>query len=307
MPPRISAVIATRNRSAYLRKAIDSLVHQNLDPDLYEIIVVDNGSEDDTKQVVEEFSSAPNLRYMFQPVLGCSPARNMGWQNAQGEIIAYMDDDAIACPEWLAGFIDAFDYYGPIVGSMGGKIELIWEVPKPDWLSPKLLGILSVYRYSDKMVVLNKDQWLSICNLAYPKKVLQAAGGLREDLGRKGNILRAGDENYLRQQTDEMGLISVYHPDLVVYHHMPASRLTKKWFKDANFWQGKSTALMLFSADKPPSLIKKITLAIKKFIWAIPRFGLMLIATTSAERFRRSLQLIEARGFISGLFSKEND
>ena len=304
MSPRISAIIATRNRASYLRKAVESLVHQTLDPDLYEIIVVDNGSQDNTKQVVEEFAFVPNLHYFFEPVPGCSRARNTGWRNAQGQIIAFMDDDAIAHPEWLARYIEAFDHYGASVGSIGGKVELIWEVPKPDWLSTRLLGILSVYHYSDAMVVLDTDQWLSICNLAYPIEVLKKANGLREDLGRQGNNLRAGAENFLRQQTDEWGLITVYHPDILVQHHIPLSRLTKKWFKNAAFWQGKSDAIMLYPAGKSSALKEKLILGMKKILWMIPRFGLMLVAIDPAERFRRWFQMMEASGFIAGLFLK---
>jgi glycosyltransferase involved in cell wall biosynthesis len=304
MPPRISAIIATRNRATYLRKAIESLGCQTLNPGLYEIIVVDNGSQDNTKQVVEEFAALPNLRYFFEPVPGCSRARNTGWKNAQGEIIAFMDDDAIAHPEWLARYISAFDHYGASAGSIGGKVELIWEAPKPAWLSPRLLGILSVYHYSDEMVVLNQEQWLSICNLAYPSEVLKKANGLREDLGRQGDNLRASAENFLRQQTDDWGLVTVYHPDILVHHHIPSSRLTKKWFKNAAFWQGKSEAIMLYPVGRPSAVKEKLILSIKKIIWIMPRFVLMLVAIDPAERFRRWFQIVEASGFIAGLFSK---
>ena len=97
---RISAVICTHNRAAYLQKAIQSLIEQTLPKDQYEIIVVDNSSTDNTKQVVSRLQAAclrsqektdacglqleacDLVRYVFEPVLGLSQARNTGWKAA---------------------------------------------------------------------------------------------------------------------------------------------------------------------------------------------------------------------------------
>ena len=119
MPIKISVVIATRNRADYLRKALESLAHQTLDPIDYEIIVVDNGSQDETRRVVEKYDTSATLRYIFEPIIGLSRARNAGWKNAQGEIIALIDDDAIANAEWLERYVLAFEEFGENVGLMG--------------------------------------------------------------------------------------------------------------------------------------------------------------------------------------------
>ncbi|MEE8471432.1 MAG: glycosyltransferase family A protein [Dehalococcoidia bacterium] len=98
MSIRVSAIICTHNRSDYLRQAIQSLADQTLPTEQYEVIVVDNGSTDNTRAVVEGFDHIANLRYVYEPILGLSQARNTGWQNARGEYIAFMDDDAIGYP-----------------------------------------------------------------------------------------------------------------------------------------------------------------------------------------------------------------
>ncbi|MGB5916428.1 MAG: glycosyltransferase family A protein, partial [Phormidesmis sp.] len=99
--PLISAIICTHNREQYLGAAIDSLLAQTLD--CYEIIVVDNASTDATAAIAKSrVDSAANnaantkVRYIYEPTLGLSVARNRGAKEAQGEILAYLDDDAEA-------------------------------------------------------------------------------------------------------------------------------------------------------------------------------------------------------------------
>ena len=301
MSVRISAIVCTHNRAGYLCKALQSLVDQTLAPWEYEIIVVDNGSQDNTKQVVSEFSNVPNLRYLSEPIIGVSRARNTGWRNAEGVYVAYLDDDAVACPGWLAKFVDVFETFEPTPGAVGGRIEAIWEAPRPDWLSDKLLGFLSIYHWSDVPIVLNEQQWLSICNMAYPRELLQTVGGFREDLGRQGTKLLANGENYLRQQLDSLGYRSVYHPEIMVGHHVSPPRLTKKWFRERAYWQGISDALMSTSHNGI-HVAPRAWLALRRIAWTVPRSLAMLIAKNSAARFRRQCQLLEAMGYVSGLW-----
>ncbi|MBX2864275.1 MAG: glycosyltransferase family 2 protein, partial [Leptolyngbyaceae cyanobacterium MAG.088] len=89
----ISAIICTHNRDQYLGAAIDSLLAQTLHD--IEIIVVDNGSTDSTAEVVQPRLSDSRLRYVYEPTLGLSMARNKGANTANGDILAYLDDDAV--------------------------------------------------------------------------------------------------------------------------------------------------------------------------------------------------------------------
>ena len=298
---RISAVVCTHNRAAYLRKALQSLVDQTLSQELYEIIVVDNGSNDGTKEIVGEFSDFTNLHYLYEPVLGLSRARNTGWSNAKGELIAFLDDDAVACPGWLAKFLEVFDSYEPRPGSVGGKCEAIWEAPQPKWLSDDMLRHLAILHWSDVPIVLNEKQRLAGCNMALPRELLKKAGGFLEDLGRRGNSLRTGEESYLRQQLDHLGLCSVYHPEIVVGHHVPASRLTKRWFRQRAYWQGVSDAIML-KQEGHLSFALRARQTLKSIGWVLPRLLLMFVSTGSAARFRRQCQVLEAMGLIRGLW-----
>lgn len=296
----ISAAVCTHNRADYLRKALRSLTNQTLGNDQYDIIVVDNASTDRTKRVVKEFTGAPNLRYLNEPVLGLSRARNTAWRNAQGEYIAYLDDDAVASSIWLEKILEIFETFDPTPGSVGGKCEPIWEAPRPNWLSDKLLGFVTIIDWVDVHTINGEGQSLPGCNIAYRKALLQEAGGFREDLGRQGNILRTGEETFLGQQLASLGHVSLYHPEIVVEHHVSPSKLRKRWFRNRAYWQGLSDASMWFS-NAPSSFALRMGKALSRITWALPRSFLMLVGTSTASRFRRQCQVIETMGFVSGL------
>lgn len=304
MPVELSAIICTYNRADYLRKAITSLIEQTLDTDRFEIIVVDNNSKDDTKQVAtEEFAHVPNLRYLFEPVPGLSRARNTGWQNAEGRFIAFLDDDAVAAPEWAATFLEVFTTWEPTPGCAGGKAAPIWEVPQPDWLSDRLLPILSVYDWSPEPKVLSEDEWIAGCNIAYPRDVLAEFGGFREDLGRVGKKLLSGEEIYLRKQIDGAGYVTVYHPQITIGHHVSPSRLQKDWFRRHAYGNGQTAAIME-RLTNPDLNRNRLLLTVRKIGWMIPRAGLMLLTPDPGKRFRREYQLREVAGYVAALWGR---
>src|SRR5882724_6993780 len=134
--PLISVAICTFNRSQYLGAAIESLANQTLDHMLYEVIVVDNNSTDATNQVVEEavrHHTNLDLRYVNESVQGLSAARNRAAQEAQGDFVAYLDDDAHAEPAWLGATLNAFQTLKPVPACVGGRIYPDWEGGVPDW------------------------------------------------------------------------------------------------------------------------------------------------------------------------------
>jgi len=237
----ITAVICTYNRAEYLRKAINSLIFQTLDRSRYEILIIDNCSKDGTESVVkEEFAHLPNIRYLFEPVLGLSQARNTGWQNASGAYVAYLDDDAIAAPEWLESALGVFEKVVPLPGAVGGKIELIWESPRPAWLSDNLLGCLGFMDLDDEPRFLAKSERLAGGNCAYPKTALEAVGGFSTEVGRVGDCLISNEEVLLYHWLKNAGFLLYYHPEMKIGHHVAKERLEIGWFEKRVFWQGIS-------------------------------------------------------------------
>ncbi|HYS12996.1 MAG TPA: glycosyltransferase [Burkholderiaceae bacterium] len=111
--PRISVVVPTFRRPALLRRCLDALIAQRIDPTAFEIIVVDGGREDKVRDLVlgiAEWIRSPQVRYL-RPLHGQGPgaARNRGWRAGRGAVIAFTDDDAVPEPGWLMSGARAFE------------------------------------------------------------------------------------------------------------------------------------------------------------------------------------------------------
>lgn len=255
MSIRISATICTHNRSSYLGKAIRSLVDQTLPSDQYEVIVVDNASTDDTRAVFDSFAGNHNLRYILEPVLGLSQARNTGWQNARGEYVAYLDDDAIACPEWLERIVKAFETVWPTPAAVGGKVVPIWGSQRPGWLPKEAEPSLSIIDWADRPVFLTEDyQFLGGGNIAYARTTLQTVNGFSSELGRKGGRLVSGEETLIERRLRRQGLPFYYDPLISIEHHIHVERLTTSWLCRRYFWTGASfQVIYLIESGSEPS------------------------------------------------------
>jgi glycosyltransferase involved in cell wall biosynthesis len=290
-PPRISVVVCTHNRAAYLRKSLASLVDQTIDTAQFEIVLVDNASGDDTADVVrEEFGHVPNLRHLHEPVLGISRARNKGWRAARGQIIACLDDDAVAEPDWLEAVGQFFDEGWERVGAVGGRIEPIWEAPRPAWLADDLTPSLTVLDWSDGVRPIRTDEWIVAANIAFPRSALEAAGGFRTDLGRRGTRLLSNEENLLRLEIEDLGLICYWDPRITVRHHVHATRLTRSWLRKRSWWQGVSDAVLGLHR-RPASGVERVWRGLKavgratlspRAVWSLAT------PTRDPERFHRS-------------------
>jgi len=300
MSVRISAVICTYNRADYLRKSVKSICEQSLPKDEYEIIIVDNASTDNTSKVAEEFTGLSNLRYIYEEEIGLAHARNKGWRSAHGEYVAYLDDDAIASSRWLANILEVFDTVRPKPGCVGGKVMPIWEAERPSWLSDSKLGELTIVNWSDTPLILNRQQWLAGANMAFPKVLLEETGGFHPHFGRKGNRLSTGEEIFLLRQIRRKGLSCFYHPEISVHHHIPASRLTKRWFLKRAFWQGVSDTYMGILEESPRYYVRfrKGLSTLLRILLSPQEIFSLAVPTNSPERFSLKCSVVARVGSI---------
>lgn len=238
--PLISAIICTYNRAGYLGAAIASLLKQTYSN--YEIIVVDNASTDDTKAVVEAYLPHPHLTYVYEGTLGLSAARNRGAAIARGSILAYLDDDAEASPQWLAALTEAFADH-PQAAIAGGAVSLIWplEHTPPRWLSPALSESLGAYDLGTGIqLIADPGQTPRGLNYAVKKSFLEFTGGFDPQLGRVGKNLLSNEELHLTQQALASGFEVLFVPQARVAHNVAPERLHRSWFLRRSWWQGIS-------------------------------------------------------------------
>jgi glycosyltransferase involved in cell wall biosynthesis len=239
--PQISAIICTHNRDSYLGGAIDSLLNQSFAGD-YEVIVVDNASSDRTRAVVESRQPHPHLRYVYEPTLGLSVARNTGAQVSRAPILAYLDDDAEASPQWLQVLYAAYEQHEKLAVA-GGKVTLLWppDTSPPPWLSAELSGSLGLYDLGSDMVYIDRPGLTPRgLNYSIRRSFLDQVGGFDLNLGRVGTNLLSNEELRMTELALEQGWQVAYLPDALVAHNVAPERLNPNWFLSRSWWQGIS-------------------------------------------------------------------
>lgn len=245
--PRITAAICTYDRYALLAKAIASLREQTLADGDFEILVIDNSPDHARSEVAsQDYLRMPNLRWTIEKTPGLSNARNVATRLAQAPIIAFMDDDAIAAPNWLEALLVTFKEFGAAARVVGGRVDPIWGAPRPLWLPDSLLGFVSVVNWGGSARFAGEREWAAGANIAFRVDALKAAGGFPMHLGRKrgGHALLSNDESDVIEKMAAKGARLIYAPEAIVEHLVPADRLTQSWFRRRAAWQAVSDYLM---------------------------------------------------------------
>jgi glycosyltransferase involved in cell wall biosynthesis len=235
----ISIAICTYNNAKKLAVTLESLRGLICPRVLqYEILVVDNNSCDETKEVVGRFQGVlgQRLRYVFEGIQGLSHARNRALKEAMGDIVSYIDDDVKVEPGWLSAVAAAFEEYPAAV--VGGKSYLIYPSKRPSWLPEQYEILLSKLDYGDQVLV-GTDKDLFGLNFSVRKDMALRAGGFDPSLGRCGAVsLRCGEESDLLRRIRDFGGVAVYEPRAVVGHIVSQERLAMRWFVRRAFAPG---------------------------------------------------------------------
>lgn len=295
MSIKLSAVICTFNRVDHVQLAIESLTSQTLPADDFEIIVVDNASSDATPDVIGQLlASIANLRYVREETMGLSHARNRGIAESRGEIIVFLDDDAVAEPDCLAAHLRAFAQQ-PAPVATAGRIYLRWPAERPSWVPVSQESYYSGLDLGDSYQLLTFPQYPYGANMAIDRQTLIDLGGFSVELGRIGTNLISGEEKDLFLRIHRLGRRVVYVPDAVVHHHVLEERTEKKWLLRRSLAQGRSDIVMDAIAKGPPPLARLT--ARTSLHWA--RSGRRLVALVGALVLRRDAAEIMTRAGLS--------
>ena len=230
----LSLVIATYNRAEQLMTTLSSVAAQSKASALWECIIVDNNSSDDTKQRVESFIAEHprlNLIYHFESKQGLSHARNAGIERAKGNIIAFIDDDERITPDFVGAYISLFEKH-PTAMAAGGKIIAEYPTGRPAWMSHYTeRPIANPMDFGDYIRTFPKGRIPGGGNMAMRRELFERVGLFNTTLGRTGKSLIGGEESDLFERIAEAGMESLYTPRAVMYHIIPAEKLTDSYFE----------------------------------------------------------------------------
>jgi glucosyl-dolichyl phosphate glucuronosyltransferase len=302
---KITVILCTYNRCQHLTTALDSLSGLELSSSIdWEILVVDNNSSDQTREVVEDYCRRfpAHFRYLFEGRQGKSRALNSGIREARGEILAFTDDDVTVEPTWLQNLTGAL-HEGQWAGA-GGRIlpDQAFRTPRwvplkaPDPLAP--LAIFDPDREPGPMV----DAPYGV-NMAYRKNAFDRYGGFRTDLGPGAGGVHTNEDSEFGQRLIAAGERLRYEPSAVVYHAVPEERLQKDYF--LNWWFEKARAdvrthgipadTVWSVAGVPLVLLRRLTMWALRWAFCLEpgqRFGAKINVWTTAgtmlECFRLS-------------------
>jgi glucosyl-dolichyl phosphate glucuronosyltransferase len=239
--PELSVVICAYSEQRWddLVAAIDSLRHQIIPPG--EIIVVIDHNPALLERARSSFPGVVVLENSERR--GLSGARNSGIAAARGAIIAFLDDDATAAPDWVAQLLAG--YADPRVIGVGGSIEPLWQQPRPGWFPAEFDWVVGcTYRGTPTNAAPVRN--LIGANMSFRREVFTAVGHFRGEIGRVGTHPVGCEETELciriGQRWPERVLL--YRPEAQVFHHVPPVRGRWSYFRARCYGEGISKALV---------------------------------------------------------------
>lgn len=239
----ISIIICTYNREKYIGPLLESIAKNDFPTADYEIVLVDNNCTDNTQSVCDSFAKQYpelNFRYVVEAEQGLSAARNKGIKEASGEIIIYVDDDALVDKDYIRSYAAHFAAY-PDTMAAGGPIEPLYETEEPSWMSPYTKALLTAWmNYGDTVREYPKGLYPGGGNAAYRKEVFDKVGLFNTDLGRKGTALLASEEKDIFDKMHALGMKVKYLPTPVLHHIIPQTKLEEPYFERLTLQIGRS-------------------------------------------------------------------
>ena len=250
MLPFVSVIIPTYNRAGLLEQTVDTFLAQNYPEESWELLLVDNGSTDGTRALLQRLESTHSrIRSLSEPRKGAHFARNSGALAAKGEILYFTDDDMLADPAMLSEIMKGFDA-DPKVASVTGKVLPRWDTEPPVWVLEhcrnKLLSLLDL---GEATIVTDEDPGVFSCHQAVRREVFTRAGGFNPDTN--AEVFTGDNETGLNIKIRKLGFKFAYVGTAVTHHMIPAGRMTQAYLNGRMADQGFCDSYTQFRAIHP--------------------------------------------------------
>ena len=262
----LTVVICTYNRAKYIGPLLESIAANDLAKSKYEILLVDNNCTDNTREICETFAAKYKdlqFRYVVEPEQGLSAARNKGIKEAKGDLIVYVDDDALVDSNYLRDYMEWFEKH-PETMACGGPIEPLYETQEPMWMTPYTKALLTAWmNYGDKVREYPQGRYPGGGNAAYRKEVFDKVGLFNTALGRKGGNLMGSEEKDIFDKMHALHMQVLYLPTPVLHHCIPQAKLERDYFDRLTLQIGISERQRTVAISKGKYIKRLISESIK--------------------------------------------
>ncbi len=297
----VSVVMSTYNRAPVLGGAIEALLAQDTGELSYEVLIVDNNSTDNTKQVIESYAQRDGrIQYVFEKKQGVAYGRNAGIALTKGEYIAFCDDDVTVSPTWLRTLHEELLRY-PDADFVGGKVLPLWKNAPPLWIDAKMCP-LALQDYGDVPQQVSKENQLCLISacLAVRRQAFERAGLFDPATQRVGNSIGSSEDHEWEVKVWQRGGYGVYVPSVLCYAEVPPERQAKSYHRRWHLGNGKFAAIARqteyeggsFQLLDVPAFMYRLT-----FVASLRYMG-SLLRGKSVEAFHRENRFFFFLGFV---------
>ncbi len=292
-----SVLVCTHNRPHLVSRAIQSLAATTLPQDRFEVILVDSASTLPPQEAIEiGEASFRCFRSVRLETPGISLARNTALAAARGRFAVYLDDDAMAPPNWLPTILAAFEQADPQPAVVAGPVISEYETPLPTWWPPEYERMLSAIPVQPSGFKTPETFDGFAANIAFDAERLRQAGGFSEKIGRVGGMLLGGEETLAIQDIFDAGGALYFCGTAPVQHFVASARLNEAWLLKRLWAEGYTVAAMYRLRGKLPPVSKMAKEAIK-----LAGGAANIVPGSARLRMAAAGRASYAKGFFSAL------
>ena len=308
--PSIVLAICTYNNHEILARTLSCIAQQQVVPKIkWSVLVIDNHCTDHTSAIVQKHIASgdiPTLRLVQESQQGLSYARRRAVRESEADWIAFVDDDCFLPPDWVQQAV-VFCAEHPKAGAIGGKVDLLWEVPPQEFLRGYEHDFAQ-QDYGDSPLCLSFTglQCLNGAGLLLQRRLLLASGWLEEMIlaGRNGKMLSSGSDTEIVLRLRNAGNELWYNPKMKLQHYIPKRRMSVDYLCRLHRGFGQSHPILLMLAERrSPTLLTKLYLCLRSLMF-LARRSLKIANPLCWYRgisCRTSLQYV--LGYMEGAFT----
>lgn len=251
--PRFSVILCTYNRRNLVLATLACLRRQTLSRRDFEVIIVDNGSQDGTLNAVNSFvqMDAPagkseaerwRVQCLSEPRSGLAHARNTGLLAASGQIAVFVDDDTLIDPHMLEQLWQTYQETG--ADGVGMRVTIHWDSKPPHWMINDLLETLGQFSPDTRRVQLASGDIFASCAFSVKIAALRSINYFSPLLGKRATLPASTEVADLCLRLHQAGCTIWYEPQALVLHRVTSARLQRAFFVGRSYWQGRSEIML---------------------------------------------------------------